>query len=169
MKILLALLISLPALAAARAPDRPRLPLEWGYHPAEGATVALNPPSFTWVREADAASYTLQWSRSADFYALSLRQWDGYDPPPGSGNAANVAREFPDQWHVEAATGAPAVKAFVVAVLRPYRKGQAVTGPVRRESSRLVIPTARGEVKVAFHAAGNFAVVETPTRTWTLK
>ena len=100
---------------------------------------------------------------------LSLRQWDGYDPPPGSGNAANVAREFPNQWHVEAATRAPAAKAFVVAVLRPYRQGQAVTDPVRRESSGLVIPTAHGDVKVAFHSAGGFAVVQTAARTWTLK
>jgi hypothetical protein len=44
-----------------------------------------------------------------------------------------------------------------------------VTGPVRGESSNLVIPTARGDVKVAFHSAGNFAVVQTPARTWTLK
>jgi hypothetical protein len=100
---------------------------------------------------------------------LSLRQWHGYDPPPGSGNAANVAREFPDQWHVEASTGAPDAKAFVVAVMRPYRKGQAVTGVVRREASGLVIPTARGDVRVAFHSAGNFAVVQTAGRTWTLK
>ena len=101
--------------------------------------------------------------------ALSLRQWDGYDPPPGSGNAANVSRQFPGQWHIEAATAALAAKAFVVAVLRPYRKGQAVSGSVRREASGLVIPTARGDVKVAFHSGGNFAVVQTAARTWTLK
>jgi len=100
---------------------------------------------------------------------LSIRQWDGYDPPPGSGNAANVAREFPNQWHVEASTETPASKAFVVAVLRPYRKGQPVTAPLSREASGLVIPTGRGDVKVAFHAGGNFAVVKTEARTWTLK
>ena len=59
--------------------------------------------------------------------------------------------------------------AFVVAVLRPYREGQAVTGTVRRVSSGLVVPTARGEVKVSFHSAGNFAAVQTAARTWTLK
>jgi hypothetical protein len=99
---------------------------------------------------------------------LSIRQWDGYDPPPGSGNAANVARQFPNQWHVEAATKTPAASAFVVAVLRPYRQGQAPGGNVRHESGALVIPTARGEVKVAFHDNQNFAVVQTPTRTWRL-
>ena len=101
--------------------------------------------------------------------ALTMRQWDGYDPPPGSGDAANVAREFPNEWHVEAGTRAPAMKAFVVAVLRPYRKGQAVTAPIRGDTSGLVIPTAGGELKVVFHSAGNFAVVETGGRTWRLK
>jgi hypothetical protein len=100
---------------------------------------------------------------------LSIRQWDGYDPPPGSGNAANVAREFPNQWHIEAATRTPTAKAFVVAVLRPYRKGQPVTNPIRREPSGLMIPTAGGEIKVAFHTAGNFATVQTPTQTSHLK
>ena len=66
-KTLLALLVSLPALTAAPAPDRARLPQEWGYHPAEGSAVTLNPPSLTWVQERDAASYAVQWARSADF------------------------------------------------------------------------------------------------------
>src|SRR5215510_10634725 len=40
---------------------------EWGYRPANASTVRLNPPSLTWVHEAEAASYTVQWSRSEDF------------------------------------------------------------------------------------------------------
>lgn len=51
----------------AAAPDRPPLPSEWGYRPAEGATVAVNPPSLTWVHENDAARYELQWSTNTDF------------------------------------------------------------------------------------------------------
>ena len=41
MKRTIALLAFLPALAAALAPDRPPLAEEWGYRPADGATVAL--------------------------------------------------------------------------------------------------------------------------------
>jgi len=42
-------------------------PDEWGYRPADGATVRLNPPSLTWVHEKDAASYSVQWAQKADF------------------------------------------------------------------------------------------------------
>ena len=61
------LILLIPLLAFAAAPDRPPLPEEWGYNPPEGAAVALNPPSFTWVGEEDAAGYQLQWSPRADF------------------------------------------------------------------------------------------------------
>ncbi|HNQ88971.1 MAG TPA: DUF4962 domain-containing protein [Verrucomicrobiota bacterium] len=40
---------------------------EWGYHPADGATTLLNPPSLTWIHEASAATYTVQWSATQDF------------------------------------------------------------------------------------------------------
>jgi len=35
--------------------------------PAEGSVAATNPPSFVWLPEPDAASYTLQYSRRKDF------------------------------------------------------------------------------------------------------
>ena len=40
--------------------NRAPAPDEWGYRPADGADVRLNPPSLTWVHEPDAASYTVQ-------------------------------------------------------------------------------------------------------------
>ncbi|MBI5688542.1 MAG: DUF4962 domain-containing protein [Verrucomicrobia bacterium] len=44
---------------------------EWGYRPADGATVALNPPSFTWVAPANATKYAVQWSREGSFPAAA--------------------------------------------------------------------------------------------------
>jgi hypothetical protein len=100
---------------------------------------------------------------------LAIRQFDGYDPKPGSGSAANIARDFPKQWHVEASTTKPAEKAFVVAVLRPYRAGQAVDGAVRQEGKTLRIPGTKGDVTVAFHQGADFAVVQSSGKTWRLK
>lgn len=42
-------------------------PGEIGYGPADGAKVAMNPPSFIWLHEKQAQSYTIQWTRRADF------------------------------------------------------------------------------------------------------
>jgi hypothetical protein len=54
--------------AALPLDQRPAKPDEWGYRPADGAAVPLNPPSFTWiVPDAAAATYTVQWSRARDF------------------------------------------------------------------------------------------------------
>jgi len=51
-----------PALAN-RAPK----PDEWGYRPADRAVVRLNPPSLTWLLEAEAQSYAVEWAKDADF------------------------------------------------------------------------------------------------------
>lgn len=40
---------------------------EIGYRPADGSTVVLNPPSFIWLHEKDAETYSIQWSKRADF------------------------------------------------------------------------------------------------------
>ena len=48
---------------SSRAPQ----PGEVGYRPADGSTASLNPPSFVWLHERGAASYTIEWSRSVDF------------------------------------------------------------------------------------------------------
>jgi len=64
------LVACLAALGAAGAPqvsNRPAQPDEWGYRPADGTVVGLNPPSLTWIHESDAVAYTVQWSRMANF------------------------------------------------------------------------------------------------------
>ena len=59
---------ALAAVAAdLRVPNRAPLPNEVGYHPADGETVRLNPPSFIWLHEKEAATYSIQWARTADF------------------------------------------------------------------------------------------------------
>lgn len=64
--------------------------------------------------------------------SLQFRQWDGYQPPPN--------REFPNQWHVEASTVAPATRAEVLTVLLPHRDADSVPWTARRRES----PTALG-------------------------
>lgn len=49
------------------APDRDPMPDYWGYRPAEGEVVAVNPPSLSWVHEKDAAAYTIQFADNARF------------------------------------------------------------------------------------------------------
>lgn len=46
---------------------------------------------------------------------LAFRQWDGFTPPP--------KKEFPNQWHVEAATRDKAQQLGMLTVLAPYRAG----------------------------------------------
>ncbi len=57
----------LSAFAWAQSPDRVPLVDEWGYRPAEGERVALNPPALSWVHEKEAAGYTVEWAREASF------------------------------------------------------------------------------------------------------
>ena len=66
----LALLAS-AAFAALPLDQRPAKPDEWGYRPADGTTVPLNPPTFTWIAPANAATYTVQWSADRDFPATA--------------------------------------------------------------------------------------------------
>ncbi len=60
------LLLAAPALFS-QTPDREPLADEWGYRPADGSTVPLNPPSLTWVHEKDAAGYAVEWADNAAF------------------------------------------------------------------------------------------------------
>jgi hypothetical protein len=61
------LLLIVPFVAFAQAPDREATPDEWGYRPADGATVSLNPPSLSWTHEPESSSYILEWAKGADF------------------------------------------------------------------------------------------------------
>jgi hypothetical protein len=58
-------------------------PEEVGYLPADGSTSALNPPSFAWLHEAAAATYTLELSTENDFRG-ALREtgfrWNAHTP-----------------------------------------------------------------------------------------
>jgi hypothetical protein len=56
-------------IAALPLDQRPAKPDEWGYRPADGAAVALNPPSFTWIAPTNAVTYAVQWSTSREFPA----------------------------------------------------------------------------------------------------
>lgn len=47
--------------------SRPAEPGELGYLPAEGATTPLNPPSFLWLHETNAHTYTIAWAKRDDF------------------------------------------------------------------------------------------------------
>src|SRR5262245_64721877 len=61
-------LSAVPALAdELTISNRQPLPDEVGYRPADGETVSLNPPSFIWLHEKDAASYVLEWATRPDF------------------------------------------------------------------------------------------------------
>jgi hypothetical protein len=67
--------------AAAAVPDRAPLADEWGYRPAEGAPVAVNPPSLSWVHERDATGYEVEWAAHSDFRdAISVKgiPWSVY-------------------------------------------------------------------------------------------
>jgi len=66
--LLLACVLAASASAAELSIDnRSPKPNEVGYRPGDGDTARLNPPSFIWLHEKDAATYTIQWSIQADF------------------------------------------------------------------------------------------------------
>ena len=66
-----AALLSSTGFAALPLDQRPAKPDEWGYRPADGASVPLNPPTFTWIAPANAVTYEVQWSTSREFPAAS--------------------------------------------------------------------------------------------------
>jgi hypothetical protein len=142
---------------------------------------AAQPATFQWMLHAQAPftidGQQLRLDRTkaglrVDYIAqepLEMKQWDGYDPPPGSGKAASLGKTFPNQWHVEAGTKTAAARAFTITVLRPYRKGQASAGGVKSEGKKLTIPGASGSIEVAFGSSTEFAVVRKGGRTWRLQ
>src|SRR5215831_2739812 len=121
---------------------------------------AAQPATFQWMLHAqapfqiDGRQLRLDRAKAGvliDYIAdgtLAMRQWDGYDPPPGSGKAAALDRKFPNQWHVEAGTKTTATRAFTITVLRPYRAGPSRMDAVKSDGSRLTIPAAGGAVEV---------------------
>ncbi len=65
-RLILSLLL-LPLLVAGATPDRDARPDEWGYRPAEGASVLVNPPALSWASAGGTVRYSVQWSTRADF------------------------------------------------------------------------------------------------------
>jgi hypothetical protein len=82
--LLIGAALGLALAASAAAPqvsNRPPKPDEVGYRPPEGSAVRLNPPSFIWLHEKDAATYTVQWSPRADFAGAATASnfvWNTY-------------------------------------------------------------------------------------------
>ncbi len=75
-----ALILLFASLALGAPPDRAPRPDEWGYRPADGSTVAVNPPAITWVNDGG-LRFELQWSRDARFEkATTVRDipWSAY-------------------------------------------------------------------------------------------
>lgn len=81
-------LFTVNAVAAVPLDQRPARAEEWGYRPADGATVRLNPPSFTWIAPANAATYAVQWSTDRAFPAAKTTTVAGIVWPTYTHNAA---------------------------------------------------------------------------------
>lgn len=65
--VILAGTLAASAAAEPRVSNRTPRPNEVGYHPADGETLRLNPPSLIWLHEPAADTYEVQWARAADF------------------------------------------------------------------------------------------------------
>lgn len=65
--LLLVGLVASASGAELRVSNRKPAPDEIGYRPANGATAALNPPSFAWLHEKEARTYTVQWAGDEAF------------------------------------------------------------------------------------------------------
>lgn len=89
--VLVTFLLSLTGHAALPLDQRPAKADEWGYRPADGASVALNPPSLTWVAPANAATYAVQWSRDRAFPAAGTTTIEGIAWPTYTHSAAWAA------------------------------------------------------------------------------
>jgi len=77
----LCLLLLIAGALPAQTPDRVPLADEWGYRPADGSTVSLNPPSLSWVHEKEAAGYTVEWADNSAFsHPVTVRNlhWSVY-------------------------------------------------------------------------------------------
>lgn len=62
-------------------PNREPVAGEVGYRPADGSTNAFNPPSWIWLHEKDAKTYTIQWGKDRDFRvgaAQAETPWNTY-------------------------------------------------------------------------------------------
>jgi hypothetical protein len=76
-------------------------------------TFAIDRESAELRLERPAAGLTVRYLSPS---SLAFRQWNGYDPKP--------TREFPNQWHVEAATTEKRKELALLTVIVPHRTGR---------------------------------------------
>lgn len=98
----------LTALAAGNTltlDESPAKAEEWGFRPPESATVAINPPAFSWRAEKAADRYALQVARDAAFEDLALdieTEWCAHAPTktlaPGAYHWRYKARNEEASW-----------------------------------------------------------------------
>jgi len=81
--MLFACLLLLPA-HALELDESPAAPSNWGYRPADGHVVSINPPVFSWRPVSDASGYRVQVAADADFEDLAYEvvdtPWSGHVP-----------------------------------------------------------------------------------------
>jgi hypothetical protein len=127
--------------AEPRIDNRPAKPDEWGYRPADGSAARLNPPSFTWLHEASARTYTIQWARQETFtnaVSVSGVPWPTYthDAPLAPGTwywryrfaAANGAES---NWSITRSVIVPADAAAFPMPTRAQQKERVPAGHPR--------------------------------------
>ena len=99
---------------------------------------------------------------------LKMRQWTGYTPEPDHRYLASIRSPgIPPQWHVEAASAAPAPGAFTLTVMRPYRRGQGPTAAAAVERGASDLTVRLPGVTLRFPKEGaDFAVARRGEREW---
>lgn len=116
----IAFLVVTTALRAAVPLDqRPAKPDEWGYRPADGASVPLNPPTFTWVAPANAATYAVQWSENREFPAGSTTTVEGVTWPTYTHDRAVTPGKYFWRYRMTDAKGEASEWSVVRAVVVP--------------------------------------------------
>ena len=115
----LAVLAVSTAFAALPLDQRPARPDEWGYRPADGATVPLNPPSFTWIAPANATTYAVQWSASPAFPVAGTTTIEGVVWPTYTPDRALAPGVYHWRYRMADKTGAVSVWSEVRRVVVP--------------------------------------------------
>ncbi|MBI5766984.1 MAG: DUF4962 domain-containing protein [Verrucomicrobia bacterium] len=112
-------LVSSPGFAALPLDQRPAKPDEWGYRPADGASVPLNPPTFTWIAPANAVTYAVQFSTSREFPAASTTTVEGVAWPTYTHDRAIASGTWFWRYRMADKTGAASEWSVVRAVVVP--------------------------------------------------
>jgi len=85
--------------------------------------------------------------------SFGLKHWTGYTPEPDWVYLKDPSKtRIPPQWHIEAGTSRPAQSAFLITVLRPYRKGAPPPEPVKIERLGQAVIARHGNRTVTLRA-----------------